>query len=116
MRKQHIRYLLAIATLSGGLLVLTLQLTNGRGASEATSCAQIDHEPAERTFELAYCKGVFCESVPGVDGQGQTVRSKAACERIDVIMGQPTRSGSDGKPDCQWDDTVDPLNAWTPNL
>ena len=67
-------------------------------------CSQIDWNPPELTFEVAYCQGDFCRA-----------GSRTECESIDVLAGEGIVSGADDVADCQWIDGVDLLNACRPN-
>lgn len=55
-------------------------------------CKNIDLNPQEMTFELAYCQGNYC------------VSKLADCNSADIMKIEDGKilSGQDGKPDCEW--------------
>jgi hypothetical protein len=57
----------------------------------------------ELTLEMAYRNGDFCSFK-----DNQIVSSKSVCEKLDVIkiQGGTIVGGSDGSPDCKWDNKL----------
>lgn len=85
---------------STALPATAIQSTQGAPAS----CAEVDQNPPELTFELAYCLGSLCMA-----------QSEAECVAVDVLGSEGIVSGSDGWPDCAWHADEEPLNACRPN-
>ena len=70
------------------------------------TCASVNRNPPELTFELSYCQGDLCRDAS----------TQADCESRDVVTecGR-IASGTDGKADCRWIGTSGPAVACQPN-
>jgi len=69
------------------------------------SCANVDRNPPELTFEVSYCNGDYCRDA----------KNKVDCESRDMIKIQDNAivSRKDGKGDCTW---LPAQQFCTPNL
>lgn len=70
------------------------------------ACDLIDQNLPELTMQLSYCQGDDC-------GPAKT---KADCEKIDVISEDLQTVQADGKPDCRWNaDAIATMSPCQPN-
>lgn len=70
-----------------------------------TSCAEVDWNTPDLTFEMTYCRGDICDAIKNQNGcQGQDV--------VKIENGWIVE-GSDGIPDCEW--LGCPVNHCWPN-